>query len=168
MPTPTELDLARRMGLQMQRLRSRNGHTQKDAATRVGMHVNQWAKYERGEQVMPLRYVQAIESAFAFSFEMDAPTRPKPPENHPPEYYKGMLDTARRLMALGQQISEEAMDGLTAAAMHKPPEDGPDTLPQHAVRPKSPPPMPTARLTAAAGAVAVRKAAAKPRAKRSS
>ena len=138
MPTQPDPDLGRRMGLQMQRLRARLGQTQKEAATRVGMHTNQWAKYERGEQVMPLRYVQAIESAFAFSFELDAPKPTKPTVDHPPEYYKGMLDTARQLMALGQHISEEAMDNLSAAA----------TTPS------------ADRLAAVAGAVAVRKAQA--------
>lgn len=129
------------MGQQMQRVRLRENLTQFEAAAKVGMHGNQWAKYERGEKSLPLRYVQALESTFKIAFDLAAPKPTKGP-THPPEYYKGMLEAGRRLSAQGQMIVEEAMDGLTAAAMV--------------------PATPSAgRLPAATGAVAVRQAQAK-------
>ena len=140
MPTPIDTDLARRMGQQMQRLRLRMNLTQKEAAAKIGMHFNQWAKYERGEKTMPLRWVQAIESAYDLAFDIEPPATKHAPV-HPPEYYKGMLEAGRKMAAAGQQIVEEAMDGLTAAVA-----------------------TPSAdRLAAAAGAVAVRQAKAAPR-----
>lgn len=115
MAQETDADLRRRMGQQMQRLRLRENLTQFEAAAKVSMHGNQWAKYERGEKSLPLRYVQAIESTFHMTFDLTAPKVTKGP-SHSPEYYKGMLEAGRRLSAAGQQIMEEATDGLTAAA----------------------------------------------------
>ena len=133
MSQETDADLRRRMGQQMQRLRLRENLTQFEAAATVSMHGNQWAKYERGEKSLPLRYVQAIESTFHMTFDLTPPKPTKGP-THPPEYYKGMLEAGRRLSAAGQQIVEEAMDGLTASV----------TTPS------------ADRLAAASGAVAVR------------
>ena len=124
----------------MQRVRLRENLTQFEAAAKVGMHGNQWAKYERGEKSLPLRYVQALESTFKITFDLAAPKPTKGPQ-HPPEYYKGMLEAGRRLSAAGQQIVEEAMDGLTASV----------------VTPS------VGRLTAASGAVSARQAQKAPR-----
>jgi transcriptional regulator with XRE-family HTH domain len=124
------------MGQQMQRLRLRMNLTQKEAAAKIGMHFNQWAKYERGEKTMPLRWVQAIEHAYDIAFDIEPPAPTTKAPTHPPEYYKGMLEAGRRLSAAGQQIVEEAMDGLTDSV----------TTPS------------ADRLAAASGAVAVRQA----------
>lgn len=144
MARKTDPELARQMGRQLNTIRSQFQLTQAEAAKRIGMHVNQWAKYERGEREIPLRWMKAIRDAFHRDLAMPAAV-PVAAHQHPPEYYKGMLEAGRKITAAGQLIMEEAMDGLTAAAV-----------------------TPSAdRLAAAAGAVAVRAAHRKgPRVKR--
>jgi transcriptional regulator with XRE-family HTH domain len=129
---------AANIGKQMLAMRVRMHLTQKEAAKRVGLHWNQWAKYERGEREAPLRLLQAIEKHLGTPISIPTPAdiagRGGP--THPPEYYKGMLEAGRLIQARAQAVIEDAMDGLSAAAV-----------------------TPSAdRLHVAAAAVAVRKA----------
>ena len=107
------------IGKQMLSIRVRMNLTQKEAAKRVGTHWNQWAKYERGEREAPLRLLQNIEKHLGTPISVPTadqlahPLRP----SHPPEYYKGMLEGARLIQARAQAVIEDAMDGLSAAAV---------------------------------------------------
>lgn len=116
MATESDPVIARHIGRQMQTLRVRLGLTQKEAAAKVGLHWNQWAKYEQGKREAPARVLNAIEQHLKHRISLAVDPAPKKAPSHPPEFYKGMLEAGRRLSAAGQQIMEEATDGLTAAA----------------------------------------------------
>lgn len=151
MATESDPVIAGHIGRQMQALRLRLGLTQKEAAAKVRLHFNQWGKYEQGRREAPPRVLNAIEQHLKHRISLQVDAAPRSAPTHPPEFYKGMLEAGRKLMALGQTISEEAMDGLSVAAMA--------SVPSGTV------PSPD-RLKAAAGAVAVRAPKEKPAAKR--